>query len=236
MEKLTISVCIPCVKSHIKYLPDCLNSITQQTHKPTEILISISGLSTDPVEFEKTKKEVDLLLTYYPELNIITSFTSDNLFAGENRNKAIKMSMGEIITFIDADDIMRCDRLYTLYMIFSLYPDIYIVLHKFHENKYPTFRDGSINFDKDKVKPYVYSEELHFGHSSFRRPIFYEYKYSSKPRGQDIEFIDKLLNKYISCIAIYDQALTYYISDRSTFYNLENSCADSKVTKDLSSV
>jgi glycosyltransferase involved in cell wall biosynthesis len=215
MKYLSISVCIPCVESHIIYLPDCLNSISNQTHKPNEVIICISNISSS---LEEVKRKIELLCSQYIDLNIKVDFTAESRYAGENRNKAVEISTGEIITFIDADDLMRCDRLYVIHKIFSLNPDAIGIIHKFYENKFPLENQKEVNFDKIFIKKYMFSDDLHFGHSSFRREIFNEYKYSDKPRGQDIEFVHNILDKYINKLFIYNQPLTYYISDRSTFY------------------
>lgn len=220
MNNLSISVCIPCSEKHTIYLVDCLNSITEQTHKPNEVIICISGISDNKDEFEKKKKDVEMLLRYYPELNIKVDFSTKTLYAGENRNKAVSMSTGQIITFIDADDIMRCDRLYVLHKIFSLNSNTMGVIHKFYENEDIPPNKPEINFDKNDILPYLYSDKLHFGHASFRREIFNKYKYSNKQRGQDIEFVHNLLEEHISNLVIYNQKLTYYMSERSTFYSL----------------
>jgi hypothetical protein len=111
---------------------------------------------------------------------------------------------------------MRCDRLYVLYMIFTLNPEVVGVIHPFYENEFPA--EINENFDTKNIKPYQYNPRLHFGHMAFRRILFDKFKYSNKPRGQDIEFVEFILPEYINQLRIYDKPLTYYISDRSTFY------------------
>jgi hypothetical protein len=99
-----------------------------------------------------------------------------------------------------------------------LYPDNVCVVHTFYENKFPIPTTSLNNFDLNNIKNYAYKKELHFGHVTFKKTIFETYLYSDKPRGQDIEIMEKLLPGHISNIKIYDEPLTYYISERSSFY------------------
>ncbi len=214
MGFISISVCIPCIYDHIKYLPDCIESIYSQTFYPHEIIVVISNIPEE--DLHKTKIYMDGLQKKYPIL--IYDLTTAQNYAGTNRNRAVELAQSKIITFIDADDLMRYDRLYILQKIFNMDPDVIGVIHTFYENKFPLSEHKNINFDKEFIKDYAYSQDLHFGHATFLKKLFNEYKYSDKPRGQDIELVHNILEKYIKKLRIYTQPLTYYISSRSTFY------------------
>jgi len=236
----TLSVCIPCVEKHVKYLDGCMNSIYNQTVLPDEVIVSISSCVVETID------TVSRILTKYNNrLKFIIIYTEEKKYAGENRNIALKKAGSEIISFIDADDYMYEERIFLIKTIFKEFKGIKCVLHYFTENIIPpssfssfssstldgTDCDGQNNilddsdwdsqkYDQKYVKPYIFLEELHFGHANFHKSIFNDnkYLYSDKPRGQDIEFINNLLPKYHSRILIYQQPLTYYISNRSTFY------------------
>jgi glycosyltransferase involved in cell wall biosynthesis len=161
-------------------------------------VISISGTSIKP--------DID---TYIP-LKIIMN--AENKTAGENRNTAVEHSKGEIISFIDADDTMRKDRLEILLRMFSEF-ECNAVLHHFSENKSQPCRDYSAGL----VVRYQYDERIHFGHPTLKRQILLETSYTAKPRGQDVELIDKVIKKYNN-IYVYADCLTAYMSNQSTFY------------------
>lgn len=212
---LTLTVCIPCIQKHVYLLDRCINSINRQILHPNEIIISISSV----IDLEKTESTMKEIIDNYPRLLINVIYTKDAKFAGENRNIAIKatnIKMSDIISFIDADDIMYPNRLYAIRRIFELYPKCLGMLHHFAENA--EVRNEKWNFVDIAVKKYQYTQKLHFGHPSFRREVFNEFKYSSSPRMQDIKLIEKLLPKYISNLLIYEKKLTCYNSNDSTLY------------------
>lgn len=216
---LTISVCIPCIEPHIQFLGRCIKSIYNQIHLPDEVIISLSNIMDKSFDLKDTRKAVECQIGQYRKgLNIIIFYTKERKYAGENRNKAIELSSGNIISLIDADDIMLPNRLYIIEKIFRYYPDCIGILHHFIENK-DNIEDLEWNWNENDIKKYRYSDKLHFGHPSFRRDIFNEFKYSNTPRTQDFEFIDSILSKYLNNLYIYEQPLSCYYSRDSTLYN-----------------
>lgn len=210
---LTISVCIPCINTHIPLLDRCVESIYRQILKPIEVIISISSVD----DIESTTELVESMLEKYRKrLNIKVLYTSDKKFAGENRNKAIAASTGNIISLIDADDIMYSNRLYVIKRTFALDSTCLGILHYFAENDEERLEKW--NFSEDNIIGYKYTNKLHFGHPSFRREVFNEFRYSSMPRMQDIKFIEYLLPKYMSNLVIYKKQLTNYKSNNSSLY------------------
>jgi len=195
-------------------LPRCINSIYKQIILPYEVIISISSVK----DVESTKKEVESLLEKFRKrLNIIILYTRENKYSGENRNAAVSAASGDIITFIDADDLMYHNRLYVISRIFSADSSCIGILHYFTENE--ETRDERWNFSPDNVTPYLYTDKLHFGHPSFRRRIFDEFKYQNTARMQDIKFVDSILPKYISNLRIYNKKLSHYVSNDSAYYS-----------------
>ncbi len=214
---IEISVCIPCIYAHIKYLSDCLDSISNQSLRPHEVVVVVSNI---PIEqYSNTVSQLEALRRDYPKLSILIDTTPDAKYAGENRNKAVFLASGQVISFMDADDMMRRDRLQCIAKIFEMDRNIVGIIHRFNENVFPRQTQEVVSFDEQYIKEYVFRDDLHFGHTTFLKKIFDEYKYSDKPRGQDVEFVHNILEKYIACLRIYDQPLSYYISNRSTFYN-----------------
>jgi GT2 family glycosyltransferase len=216
----TIAVCIPCAYLHVIYLENCLNNINLQTLLPEQVVISISGVPDEHIE--DTSTLMKFLKEKYTGFTLVYSITNGINYAGENRNIAVSLSNTDIICFLDADDLMRKDKLNIMQKIFSNNSHISGVIHKFYENVTPDeihVRD----YDIEKNKPYIFLEEqLHFGHVSFRRLIFEKFSYSKKKRGQDVEFIHNFIQEHLDNMVIYDDKLTYYMSNRSTYYSINH--------------
>lgn len=211
-----ISVCIPCIEKHVSFLPLCLDSIVAQTYQPYEVVVVVSNIQHMDQTIEKLRE----YKKKYVALNIIFLPTVDTRYAGENRNAAVQMASGEIVTMMDADDVMHKDRLYILNEFFTKYPDGIGVLHYFLENLYPLNDENykSLVFSPDLVEKYKFSKLLHFGHATYKRILFDEFQYSNRPRGQDVEFVHYLLHKYINNMYVYKENLSYYISNNSSLY------------------
>jgi len=110
---MRIGVCIPCYAPHIPYLQYCLNSIENQTQKPTIVSISISSYTN--------KEQLPLASDY--SFPILYTCTSMPQCAGKNRNVAAQaiVDQVDILSFFDADDLMHPKRLEKLNQAFTDY-------------------------------------------------------------------------------------------------------------------
>lgn len=97
---MRIGVCIPGHTDHLQYLQKCLESIEQQTVKPTVISISISS-------------HTSILPPIQCSIPLKISATPNAACAGKNRNIAAKAIEDEvdILSFVDMDDWMHPQRL-----------------------------------------------------------------------------------------------------------------------------
>lgn len=91
---IKISVIIP-VYNMGKYLPECLDSIVQQTLKEIEI-IAVNDGSTD--------ESLSILEKYSNDYDNIIVLTQRNQGAGPARNNGIQHAKGKYLIFIDPDD------------------------------------------------------------------------------------------------------------------------------------
>jgi glycosyltransferase involved in cell wall biosynthesis len=96
---MRIGVAIPCFIKHINRCYELLDSINAQTRLPDEVVVSCS--SSKPEDFVKRE--------YKFPLTVIT--TEDKYNTAQNRNSAASKLTTDIISFIDADDIMHPQRL-----------------------------------------------------------------------------------------------------------------------------
>jgi glycosyltransferase involved in cell wall biosynthesis len=105
MKNNLVSVIIPVYNAE-KFLEDCLNSISKQTHKDMEIICINDGSKDGSLELLKkiAKKEKRIVII-------------DKKNGGQSsaRNAGIKKSKSEYLAFIDADDFVSDDFIESLY-------------------------------------------------------------------------------------------------------------------------
>ena len=99
---LLISIILPYYKK-IKFFKKTLNSIISQTYKNFELIIIYDD--ADLTDYKKIKS----ITKNNPKIKIIIN--KKNLGAGLSRNIGIKVSKGEYISFIDADDLWKKNKL-----------------------------------------------------------------------------------------------------------------------------
>jgi len=87
--ELPVSIIVTCHNLH-DYLPECVESLKNQTMTPTEIVIVHDGCTPPPV-FPDTK------LVIYPH----------NRGVGYARNQGVAVADGDYILFVDADDCLN---------------------------------------------------------------------------------------------------------------------------------
>lgn len=95
----TVSVVIP-VYNVEKYLPECLDSVINQTYKNLQIILVDDG-STD-----SSGKICD---EYAEKDNRITVVHQKNAGAGAAKNTALKIADGKYLAFVDSDDFLELD-------------------------------------------------------------------------------------------------------------------------------
>ena len=110
-----VSVVIPSYNCG-KYLKDALDSVLSQTYKDYEIVLVNDG-STD-----NTK---DILKEYVsnPKMRCVDNETKKGPAA--SRNIGIKLSRGDLIAFLDADDLFLKDKLIEQVKIFDSNKNVY---------------------------------------------------------------------------------------------------------------
>ncbi|MEM8828037.1 MAG: glycosyltransferase [Cyanobacteria bacterium P01_G01_bin.19] len=109
-----VSVVIPAYNS-AKYLAEAIASVLAQTYIDYEIILINDG-STD-----NTNEVIE------PYLNSIRYFTQENQGVSSTRNRGIYLARGELIAFLDADDILLPTKLEKQVALFTAQPDLAIV-------------------------------------------------------------------------------------------------------------
>lgn len=109
-----VSVIIPAYNS-AKYLPEAIESVFNQTYTDYEIIVINDGSTDNTNEVVK------------PYLDQIRYFEQENQGVSETRNRGIYLARGELIAFLDADDIFMPYKLKEKVAVFDARPEIGIV-------------------------------------------------------------------------------------------------------------
>lgn len=204
MENKIVTIAIPCVSDDIPKLDTLARSISEQTLKPNQIVIAISGTDQLPKTIEEHINNITGITTL-----VLTS--PDIQYAGSNRNRAAERAIGDYILFMDADDIMHSQYVEIICDIFENYDPIAII-HEYGKSisEVPstitnyTLRDGNWLYELHNKNPPKNNSNiglphnsLHHGHISIKRKVWEDgLRQSNRRRGQDAEYLRKLLDYY----------------------------------------
>lgn len=117
---LNLSVLVTCYNKE-KYLDECIQSIDRQTKEPKEIVLVHDGCD-EPMAHAKAD----------------TIILKTNGGVSKARDTAYKFSTGELILFVDADDVLDPDYLEKMVLVISkgadvAYPDIFLWQGKYSQ-------------------------------------------------------------------------------------------------------
>ncbi len=132
MRDELISVIIP-VHNGETYLGEAIESALAQTYRPLEIFVIDDG-STDGTASAAKRFE--------PEVRYVRQEKSG---PGEARNQGVKLSQGEYLAFLDADDVWLKDKLSIQAEVFSREPEWDIVSGRVQNFYSPELDEGAKN-------------------------------------------------------------------------------------------
>jgi glycosyltransferase involved in cell wall biosynthesis len=229
-QKDLITVIVACYNIET-YIRRCVDSITAQTYKTLEILITDDG-STD-----SSGVICDELASMDPRIKV---FHTDNHGLGLARDYAMDRASGTYITFVDGDDYIE-PRMYEEMMAAMKFFDTDIVVAGYedvYESKDTKEKSLSLTGTKESDEDYYISDLALMNSENLLRALVEEdekyvvqncawnklYKRSLVEEGdklrfpeghyEDIVYTTKLLNKVKSGVVICDK-LYNYIIDRS---------------------
>ena len=185
-----ISIIIP-VYNVSKYLPNCLDSIINQTYQNIEIIIINDG-STD--------NSLDICNEYKKKDKRIIVLEQKNCGLSETRNRGIRNAKGKYIGFIDSDDVISPYMFEYLYKaLIENDSDISICsCDYFYEN--PNFDDEYkvINMNSiDGLKELMIDRKItnHAVDKLYRKELFNDIKFPIGKKFEDICIMYKLFSK-----------------------------------------
>lgn len=168
-----ISICIPTYNGET-YLQECLESVSQQTYRGFEVIIS-DNLSKDKtlaiVEDWKSKQPFPVYI-----------YSNPNLGIGKNWNYSIQNAKGDYIKLLFQDDLLKPDCLEKMLEVSEKYPKAGLIACKreiLYDHTNERFSDwmkscGDLQSQFDwEGKP-----ELVISNTFFRHPAFYKSPYN----------------------------------------------------------
>ena len=252
-SELKSSIVIPCIMDDVPNLDNLLKTIQEQTIQPTEIIVALSSV---PAGYAIGELNKQLQTIVDAPLSVLG--TSEKCYAGVNRNRGADASKGDYILFMDADDLMHPQCVEIILRTF-IDKDPIAIVHGFVKlqgdlpraiSRYNTF-DGNYLYNVHKKNPPkdntligLPHKNLHQGHLSVKKQVFQDgIRYTNRVRGQDAQFLRKLLDHYsylgAKNVNYIDAKLTVYLR-RITIPNyglaskiLANSYVLTLDTKDL---
>jgi glycosyltransferase involved in cell wall biosynthesis len=150
-----VSVIIP-VYNGERYLPEAIASVRRQSLAPIEIVIVDDGSTDDTVALAETLG-TDIRLVRQAHSGVTIS-----------RNRGIRASRGDLIAFLDCDDVWMDDKLATQVSILQEHADIQVALGYTRRMWTPPARDDA-STGMRLTEPEL---ALHLGAALIRRSIF----------------------------------------------------------------
>ena len=223
---MKLAVCVPCYRTHVPYLAELIDSIERQTCKPDIISISISGTTEEAPELHSS-------------IPIRIRVTKDEGSPAENRNWAAEQVLDEvdILSFIDADDIMHSRRTEAIkyHMAASVAGALYhsytkwetgapIHEHQITGNLQPgrwvmnKVRDPNLTAGVHWVVGVIRPKEhpIHRAHVSVRTNVFRRFQFPlGRHRSDDSEYLYILHTNRVNAIVLRD-SLTFFRAGATT--------------------
>jgi teichuronic acid biosynthesis glycosyltransferase TuaG len=97
-----VSIIIPYFKKK-NYIKKAITSVLRQTYQNFEVIIVFDDKDLSDIDLINNLKKLDK--------RIFVIFNSKNIGAGLSRNKGIKYAKGDLIAFLDSDDIWKKNKL-----------------------------------------------------------------------------------------------------------------------------
>lgn len=204
---LKVSVIIPYFRKK-NYIKKTLLSILKQTFKKFEVLIIYDDSEKSDLTFIKTLLKLD------KRIKLIIN--KKNLGAGLSRNIGILKAKGKYISFIDADDIWKKNKLRL--QIKFMENNNYQISHTSYvianmENKVLEFRKAK-NFIK--LKDLLYSCDIGLSTVMVKKTVFSnKFKFPKLQTKEDFVLWLKILKKNIKIIGINKNLASWHLTENS---------------------
>jgi len=220
-QPLTLSVLIPCYKPHLHKIVRLLESINNQTRIPDQVIISSS--QTRPEDMLHLKLD-----SYKFPVSMVYHHQVKN--QAQNRNILARLATTDVVSFIDADDVMHPQRCQIV--MEAIEAGAEFALHTFHSGirtEYPTYTTEQIQFKPlqylgwDKYIGRIGEAAVQNGHPTLRRRILDKVKYDEylAIAEEDIVFNYDVFKLGVACTYINVPLTDYdYVNDKKVIGSL----------------
>lgn len=229
INKNNISVVIPCLFIHLKFIENLLNEYKEQTLLPYEIILVIA--ESDVMEKDHKNIVQKLKTNKYPfNLNIVE--IKGKSLSGNTRYVGIQNTdeNTEIIIFQDADDIPHRQRIEIIKYLFDKHSNIVHICHKWskdfdHYNKNKLYNLKNIKYEIPKFNIFsdkLYRQRQHItnGNIAIKKNIYDKILwFKNKFRQQDISTNINIYNKFKKTIYIKEELYLYRCFNSTFKYN-----------------
>ena len=195
LEQYFVTAIIP-VYNGEKFLTRSINNILNQQYQPLEIIIIDDGSTDNTANIAKQ----------YPD---IIYHYQENAGPSAARNRGIKLAKGNVIAFLDVDDLWSDDKLAIQLQCLKENPDVEIVQGLIQKVKYLELETGEI-LSSHYYEPYQY---ILLGSSIYRSSIFEKVGLfdESMMYGEDVDWYIRAWENNIVKKVIPETTLFYHL-------------------------
>ena len=203
-----VSIIIP-VYNCEKYIDKCLRSISKQTYTDYELIIVDDG-STD-----NSVKAIKAALGSYKLYDKAVFIKQDNTGVSKARNNALDVAKGDYVVFIDGDDFVDKDYIYTLYN-YAIKDNSDVVICGYKEVDESGNVIKTVSFDRD-IKEVDYYKMMTTCMRIMKTELLIRYsiRFPEHVRGEDIPF-NMMAYAFGTNIKIIDYVGYYYVQHSSS--------------------
>ena len=208
---MDITIVIPCIYYHFKYIKNLLCLYQNQTLIPKEIIICVNGCENmHDRNLNNIYKNLNLNFNVrILQLDFIKS-------AGFTRQYASELVNTKYIVYQDADDIPHKQRVEIINYFFNKSnPDHIIHLYTLVTNDIRKYEICNIPNGSWKKRDKLGGTK-HYGNISIKKEIIDEIKWIDSNKGEDLKFIDTLLENNKISLKV-GASLIWYRKELSSF-------------------
>lgn len=193
-----ISIILPC-KNASQFLPQCLDSLKQQTVKNWELLAVDDDSHDNSLailqSYKAEDKRIKIFSSQHPPNRNKKNKTQKTGGAWAARNLALHYARGQYILWQDADDYSHPQRAELLLQYLKNHPEAgavgsgFFILRRgqIHKGKIPTARPGLT------LQPEMLQQQFsHYPTFMIRQPLIKNLRYRPFPLSEDLDFFLRL--------------------------------------------